>query len=324
MSDGAFQIKKMVPIIVLTWIISLVTTLAIVYVAPSIFPISVSTDNIADEAIVTTKLADGTVTSAKVVDGTLIATDIADGAILTVKVADGAVTTDKIADGAVTNDKIGDGAITAAKIADGAIVTIKLADGSVTSAKILDGTVTAVDLANGSIITAKIANGAVTTAKIADGAVTTAKVADGAIVTDKLADGNVTNIKLAAYAIPFNVTRITASASTTNSSWNDIPGTSLNITLVRNSTLIIMFSSEARNPSNTSRIEVRALVNGTAANPSYVYFTPNDVVEYGVYSCNFYRQNVGNGTYPIEMQWRVFADTGYVYYRSLIVMALPE
>jgi len=50
MSDGAFQIKKMVPIIVLTWILSLVTTLAVVYVAPSIFPISVSTDNISDEA----------------------------------------------------------------------------------------------------------------------------------------------------------------------------------------------------------------------------------------------------------------------------------
>jgi hypothetical protein len=324
MSDGAFQIKKVIPIIVLTWILSLVTTLAIVYVAPSIFPISVSTDNIADEAIITTKLADGTVTSAKVVDGTLTAMDIADGSILTVKIDDGAVTTDKIEDGAVTTDKIDDEAvttskiddeaITAAKIANGAIVTIKLADGSVTSAKILDGTVAAVDLANGSIITAKIANGAVTTAKIADGAVT----------TDKIADGNVTNSKLAAYAIPFNVTHIYGSASTTSTTWVDMPNTSLNITLTRNSTLIIMFSSEARNPSSTERISVRALINGTAANPSYVFFTPDDVIEYGVYAYNFYRENVGNGTYPIQMQWYVSGGTGYVYYRSLIVMALPE
>lgn len=314
MSEGAISIKKAIPIIVITWILSLVATLAVVYVAPNVFPFSVKTANIADSAIITAKLADGNVTSAKILDGTLTAVDIADGSIITVKVADGAVTTDKIADGAVT----------AANIANGAIVTVKLADGSVTSAKIVDGTVKAVDLANNAIITAKIADGAITTAKIADGAVTTSKIADGNVSTAKIADGNVTNIKLSAYAIPFNVTRVTASASTTNTTWNDMPGTSLNITLTRNSTLIIMFSSEARNPSNTSRIEVRALINGTAANPSYVYFTPSDVTEYGVYSYNFYRQNVSNGTYPIEMQWRVTGDTGYVYYRSLIAIALPE
>jgi len=85
-----------------------------------------------------------------------------------------------------------------------------------------------------------------------------------------------------------------------------------------------MFSSEARNSLNTERIEVRALINGTAANPSYVYFTPSDVIEYGVYAYNFYRENVGNGTYPIQMQWRATGGTAYVYYRSLIAMALPE
>jgi len=322
MSKGAITIKTMIPIIAITWILSLVTTLAIVYVAPSIFPIqtahvtdeAITTEKMADSAIITTKLADGTVTSAKILDGTLTAVDMADGSITTVKVADGAVTIDKIANDSVTSEKIADGnvttadladdAVTTSKIVDEAIVTVKLADGSVTSAKILDGTIITADLATGAVTSVKIANGAVTTNKIADYAVT--------------------NLKLAAYAIPFNVTRVTASASTTSASWVDMPGTSLNITLIRNSTLIIMFSSEARNPSNTERIEVRALINGTAANPSYVYFTPSDVTEYGVYSYNFYRQNVGNGIYPINMQWRATGDTGYVYYRSLIAIALPE
>ena len=301
MSERAIPVKKAILIIVVAWILSLVTTFALVYVAPSIFPIK--TDQIADEAIITAKLADGTVTSAKILDGTITAVDISDGSIITVKIADGNVTTAKIADGAVTTDKI----------ADGAIVTIKLADGSVTSAKILDGTVTAVDLADGSVITAKIA----------DGAVTTEKIADGAVTTDKIADGNVTNIKLAANAIPFNSTYITNSSSTTSTSWEDMPYTSMNITLTRTSHLIIMFSSEARNPSATDRIEVRALVDGNTTIPSYVYFTPSDVTEHGVYTYNFIRPNVSNGTYTVKMQWRVTGDTGTVYYRTFTVIALP-
>lgn len=306
MSEGAFQISKAVPIIVLTWILSLVTTLAVVYVAPSIFPISVSTDNIADEAIITTKLADGTVTSAKVVDGTLTAMDIADGSILTVKVADGAVTTDKIADGAVTNDKIDDGAITAAKIADGAIVTIKLADGSVTSAKILDGTVTAVDLANGSIITAKIANGAVTTAKIADGAIT--------------------NTKLAAGAIPYNVTSFDYFDDwiTTNSTWwVNMTGTSVDITLTRNSTLLIMFSAMGRVDSVGEVMYWRAMVNSTVADPVSNYMIVTENLDYGVYAFNFHG-DFTEGTHTVYMQWKTWTGSGVrVRERTLSVVALP-
>lgn len=111
MSEGTNLIKKMIPIIVITWILSLVTTLAIVYVAPNIFPISVSTDNMVDSAVVTAKLANGTVTSAKILDGTITAVDIESGSIITVKVADNAVTVDKIADEAVTNVKLAPQAI---------------------------------------------------------------------------------------------------------------------------------------------------------------------------------------------------------------------
>jgi len=326
MSEGAFQISKAVPIIVLTWIISLVTTLAVVYVAPSIFPISVSTENIVDEAIIATKLADGTVTSAKVVDGTLTAIDIADGSILTVKIADGAVTTDKIDDGAVTDEKIDDEAITAAKIADGAIVTIKLADGSVTSAKILDGTVTAVDLANGSIITAKIANGAVTTGKIADGAVNTDKLADGAVTTEKVADDAITTDKLAAGAIPYNATSFDISdgwITTASTTWVNMTGTSVDITLTRNSTLLIMFSAMGKVDSAGEAMYWRAMVNSTVADPvsNYMVITEEEA-NYGVNSFNFYG-DFTEGTHTVYMQWKTFTgSTVRVRERTLFVIAL--
>lgn len=93
MSEGANSKKKVITIIVVTWILSLITTLAVVYVAPYIFPIgtthisdgAVTTAKIADSAIVTTKLADGNVTSAKILDGTLTAADIADGTVTSLK-----------------------------------------------------------------------------------------------------------------------------------------------------------------------------------------------------------------------------------------------
>ena len=317
MPEGAISITKMIPIIVITWILSLVTTLAIVYVAPNIFPITVTTDNIADSAIITTKLANGTVTSAKILDGTLTAEDLSDGSIITVKVADGAVTTAKIADEAVTTGKMDDEAVTTAKIANSAIVTIKLADGSVTSAKIVDGTVTAVDLADDSIITAKIADGAVTTAKIADGAVT--------------------NLKLASGAIPYNVTHSTTSETTSSTGFVDMPDMAVNITLTRNSTLIIMFSAEAwvtgPDPADYA-LYVRAMVNTTQANPvsDYLIFTTSSRFSgpgepaYESHSYTFYNPNVVAGTYPVKIQWRLWSGTtvGHVNERTLTVIALPD
>lgn len=160
LTDEKILTKKTVPIIVIAWILSLFTTLAIVYVAPSIFP-PLKSDDIADEAILTIKLADGSVTSHKILDGTITAVDLADGSIITAKVNNGAITTEKIADKAITTEKI----------ADDAIITIKMADGSVNSAKILDGSVTAVDLANGAVTSMKISDGAVTAKKLSDNAI---------------------------------------------------------------------------------------------------------------------------------------------------------
>jgi hypothetical protein len=358
LSEGTISINKAINIIVLTWVLSLITTLAVVFVAPGILPSG--TAEIADSAVITTKLADGSVTSAKILDGTLTAVDLADDSIITVKVADGAVTTAKISDGAITSTKvadsaiitakladgsvtsakildgtitaadladdaivvaeIADGAVTTAKIADGAVVTIKLADGSVTSAKILDGSVAAVDLADGSVITAKIADGAVTTAKIADGAVTTAKIADGAV----------TDVDLAPNAIPFASTYSHTVVSTSSLTWGDIPDTSVTLTLDRTSNLLILFSTEAANVNNKYSA-MRAVVDTDSAYPNEYVITPiiyeaenhTHAMGYSSYSFNFAKSSVGVGTHTITIQWRVDAGTLDVGYRFLAVIALP-
>jgi len=350
---------KAVLIVVLAAIVSSVTTLATIFAGPYLFPItadqiadnaviatklangSVTSEKIldgtltaadlADSAIITTKLANGSVTSAKILDGTLTAVDLKDGAIITLKIADGAVNSEKISDGTITatdladrtivEEKIADAAVTTAKIRDSAIVTVKLADRSVTSAKILDGTIVAEDLATGAIIAAKIANGAVTTEKIADGAVTKAK----------LADRSVTDNKLAAQAVPVFAASSLSEISTTSTSWVDMTGTSVTLTLNRTSHLLILFSAEAMNTNSSERIEVEALVGTSTASPGSVYLTPTVVqsgththaLEYGSYSYNFYRLSVPAGTYTVKMKWRVSDDKGYIATRSLIVIAFP-
>jgi len=297
MTEGANLSKKSLPIIVVTWILSLLTTFALVYFAPSIFP-PLHSANIADEAIITTKLADGTVTSAKIFDGTITAQDIADGSVIAIKVADGAITTTKIADGSVITSKI----------ADGAIVTVKLADGSVNSAKILDGTVTAVDLS--------------------DNSVTNVKIVDGAVSTVKIADNAVTSNKLAPSAIPYSSTFNTTEESISSTSFVDMPGMSMDITLTRTSHVIIMFSAEAWVDGAGDSILIQALVDSTVANPSgaLIVLTTAGIGQHGANSFIFYLPNVSAGTHTIQIQWTMLVsmNMGHVAERTLNVMALPS
>jgi hypothetical protein len=303
MSEGAISIKKAIPIIVITWILSLVSTLAITYFTPFI-PIgtgqmsdsAVTADKILDGAVITTKLDDGSVTSAKILDGTLTAVDITDGSITTIKVADSAVTMEKIADEAVATSNI----------ADNAIVTVKLADGSVTSAKVLDGTIAAADLATG--------------------ATTSIKIADGAVTTGKLAEYAVTDIKLAAGAIPFNSTWDGDVYETTSTSWVDMPHMSLGLTLNRNSCVMIMLSCEAWLDyySPNEYLVARALVNSTDAYPETGISLVAPDCRYAAHSYIFYLPNVSAGHYTVKIQWHtVYGGTVVIRDRTLIVLALP-
>lgn len=345
-SEGAFPIKKAIPIIVVTWILSLVTTLAVVYVAPNIFPIRITTENIADSAIITVKLADGTVTSAKILDGTITAVDIADGTIITIKVANGAITTAKIAEGSITTAKIADSAIvtvklanetvTSEKIADGNVTTADLADIAVTTSKIEDDAIVTVKLADGSVTSAKILDGTITAADLATGAVTSMKIADGAVTTEKIADGSITATKLASDAIPYNTTYANfltgPPAFTFSTAWRDIPSMKMNVTLSRKSTLLIMFSTEAWVNATNVGLHVLAWVNNTFAHPHFGLM-PNGPVGitllYGQthatsYTFNFYLENVVPGTHEVKLQWKI-STTGVAFMgdRTLTVIALP-
>lgn len=72
-------------------------------------------------------LADLSLTSQKLAEGAVVTQKIRDKNVTGSKLADGAVSTDKLADGAISTDKIADGAVTASEIADGAIDNAKLA-----------------------------------------------------------------------------------------------------------------------------------------------------------------------------------------------------
>jgi len=315
MSVEKFSFQKAIPIIVITWILSLVTTLALVYVmVPSLTP-TIDTDRLADEAVITTKLADGSVTSAKIVDGSIVGQDLADGSIVAVNIANSAVTTAKIANGSITSEKLAAGAVvnvnlangsvTSGKLADNAVVTVKMADGAVTSAKILDATITAADLADGAVTSVKIANGAITTAKIANYAVT--------------------NMKLAAYAIPFNSTSSSVQLDKTTSTWENITGMEVQLTLQRNSTLLIFFSTQTAANAPTVTVLWRAMVNETTADPGEFFAQPPSVSSsYWASLAYNFMSEVNPGEFTIYIQWNVYgSDTAWVGRRTLFVIALP-
>jgi hypothetical protein len=65
---------------VITWMLALITTLMLVYVAPNIFP-PLDTIHIRDGAIVSDKLSDQSVTAEKIIDEAISDTKLAHGAL---------------------------------------------------------------------------------------------------------------------------------------------------------------------------------------------------------------------------------------------------
>jgi hypothetical protein len=232
LSKEKVPMKVVVPIIVVTWILSLVSALAIVTVMPSLLGIK---------------------------------------------------------------SEVGSGSITSSKLADSAVITVKLADKNVTSAKILDGTITALDLADGSIITVKIA------------------------------DGAVTSPKLAVDAIPYKVSHATTVEGTNSTSWVDMPDMSVDITVTRNSTLIIMFSGQVGfvGPGPYG-YWIQALING-APTATAVLTTASLLLDTRSYAFYGPACVVVPGSYTIKIQYATY-DVGTVVGavdRTLTVIALP-
>ena len=151
-------------------------------------------------------------------------------------------------------------------------------------------------------------------------------------VSELEANYSVTDLKLAPYAIPFNSTFSTSYTGTTETmNWVDMSAMSVIITLNRTSHLLIMFSSEAENTAEGNSILLRALVGGVVALPGAITLTPvvwdyaftYDIQDNMAYTYNFYKPSVSAGTYTIKIQWMVTGGTGYAYYRTLMVIALP-
>jgi hypothetical protein len=296
MAEGAisikngFSIKRVLLIIVITWILSLATTVAIVYYSPNIFP-PLKPGSIADSAIITTKLADGSVSSAKILDGTITAVDIADGSIISLKVADGAITMDKLSNSSVDSSKI----------ADNAIVTMKLADGAVTSAKILDGSITTLDLATGSV--------------------TAVQIADGAVTNDKLAAEAIPFVSA-------NSSELISTTETAQ--FVDMNGMTVTLQLNRKSHILIFFSVVAMPDWDQRifvRALINGTVArpGEVWLTPIVYTDTTDshFLGWGAYTFNFDEPSAIAGTYTIKIQWQVSGGTGDAVERILTVVALP-
>jgi hypothetical protein len=107
-------------------------------------------------------------------------------------------------------------------------------------------------------------------------------------------------------------------------SWQNMSDMSVEITLTMNSTLLIMFSAQARVTGAARYMYVRAMVDATPVNPpNGVTLTQSD--EWASHSYTFYIPDAAPGTHTVNMQWMLYDEltTGQVEARSLTVIALP-
>jgi hypothetical protein len=150
------------------------------------------------------------------------------------------------------------------------------------------------------------------------------------VTTEKIADEAVTDEKLAAGAIPYEIATNTSYITTTavnEPNAENMTDMIVDITLNRDSTLLIMFSAQAWLTGTGGRwLNIRAMVDDQQADPA----TSNHVLtrhldpDTNSHTFIFVKPNVTAGTYTVYMQWWVGADDiGHVQERTLAVLALP-
>ena len=148
--------------------------------------------------------------------------------------------------------------------------------------------------------------------------------APGSVTTERIADGAVTNTKLAPFAIPIMWVDSDSSASTTSTTFVDMPGMVATITIDRASILFILFSANAWNTDTWGTVDARTLVDGTSAHPAWIWLTENRETREGMETnaFNFYAL-VPSGDHTVKIQWKVTSGTAEALMRSLIIIALP-
>lgn len=151
------------------------------------------------------------------------------------------------------------------------------------------------------------------------------------VKTQQIADDAVTTNKIAPYSIQHNSSWMQGPhLSKTTAVWEDIGGMSVVITLERTSNLIVLFSTNAAMDDTGYSISWQAVMryeNGTESIlwPGQVYMQPGglETSKYATLSYNWLQPNVAAGSYTVKVQWYVQGSTGWVYSRSLVVIALP-
>ncbi|MDO5403478.1 MAG: hypothetical protein Q4F11_08560, partial [Eubacteriales bacterium] len=139
----------------------------------------------------------------KIYASTVTSTQIAANAVTADKIAVNAVTTAKILAGAVSSDKLAANSVTAGKIAANAVTASTIAASAITADKLSAGAVTASKIAADAVTSDKIVAGAVTGAKIAAKTITSTQIAANAITAAEL---NVSSLS----AISANLGTVTA------------------------------------------------------------------------------------------------------------------
>jgi len=159
---------------------------------------TISTTQIADDAITTAKIAANAITATEIAADTITSNQIAANAITSNELAANSVTAGKIQAGSITATEIASNTITAAKLVAGSITANEIAANTITAAKIQAGAITANEIAANTITAAKIASDTITANQIAANAITATELATNAVTADKISAGSITAGKLAA------------------------------------------------------------------------------------------------------------------------------
>ena len=141
------------------------------------------------------------------------------------------------------------------------------------------------------------------------------------------------------HTITLNSTYIYSAATTETLNWVDVSGLSVNINVNNTCYLMAMFSTMAYNyldDFSSAQIYAHAMVDSTALSPGTLYVNPtvgttgwsflpshSHKLNYGTYSYNFAPKLVTAGNHTVKIQWRVSDGTGYLYYSTLTVIAVP-
>lgn len=114
--------------------------------------------------------------------------------------------------------------------------------------------------------------------------------------------------------------------STDSTTFADVPGASVDVTVYRSSFFVITFSGEMWMNTTGDYILGRAFVDSTPAQPGAPGLTGLTGTESVTISCTFYLGDVAPGTHTVHFQWRVWQGTamGTIDHWSLVAMGIPQ